>query len=60
MELVEYSCFDEHICDCICLNMDCVHNKRKEFENYDGKYDLKRNKREERYGCIGADFTSTE
>ncbi len=33
--LVEYSCSDEHICDCNCPNKDCVHNKiNKREENY--------------------------
>ncbi|MBQ7984534.1 MAG: hypothetical protein IJ250_02730 [Bacteroidales bacterium] len=26
-ELLEYSCYDERICDCNCPNMDCIHNK---------------------------------
>ena len=35
---VEYSCSDEHICDCNCPNADCIHNRniRKDV-NYDSK-----------------------
>lgn len=24
---MEYSCKDEDICDCLCPNTDCIHNK---------------------------------
>ncbi len=42
--LVEYSCADEHICDCNCPNRDCIHNKenRKDFYYERNNYYRKR------------------
>jgi len=31
--MVEYSCADEHICDCLCPNTDCIHHIKNKGEN---------------------------